>query len=507
MPVICNPPQGRPSRLRTVTLSLAFAGLAGLTGCASFTGTSQPSAKAIDAAKLGLNGPADAPQSAQTNTDASDVIVPDWWQAFGDAQLNALVAQALDSHPSVRVAQARVARTLAASDVAAALGQPQLNAGLDLTHQRFTAKGLYPAPIAGAVMDTGTLQVAGSWELDFFGKDRAALDAAVGQARAAQADTYAARMLLASNVVRSYFALARINAQIAVAQRTLAQRQQALQLVKDRVEAGLDTQLEQQQSESALPDARLALEALAEQKTLALHALAALISQPNVPLATDQPAQAAIKNIAIRQAMPMDLLGRRADIAAAKWRVEAATQDRNSAKAQFYPNINLTAFAGLSSIGLDRLLQSGSEQWGVGPAIRLPLFDGGRLRAQLQGKTADLDAAVENYNALVLDAVRDVADQLTSGQSITRQQTEQAAAQASAESAYSIALQRYKAGIGNYLQVLSAETAVLNQRRQAVDLTARALDTQVQLIRALGGGYADTTTAPTATLTSKATTP
>ena len=104
-------------------------------------------------------------------------------------------------------------------------------------------------------------------------------------------------------------------------------------------------------------------------------------------------------------------------------------------------------------------------------------------------------------------AVRDVADQLTSGQSITRQQTEQAAAQASAESAYSIALQRYKAGIGNYLQVLSAETAVLNQRRQAVDLTARALDTQVQLIRALGGGYADTTTAPTATLTSKATTP
>jgi len=151
------------------------------------------------------------------------------------------------------------------------------------------------------------------------------------------------------------------------------------------------------------------------------------------------------------------------------------------------------------------LLQSGSEQWGVGPAIRLPLFDGGRLRAQLQGKTAELDAAVENYNALVLDAVRDVADQLTSAQSIARQQTEQAAAQASAESAYSIALQRYKAGIGNYLQVLSAETAVLNQRRQAVDLTARALDTQVQLIRALGGGYADTATASPTPLSSQVT--
>jgi outer membrane protein TolC len=138
---------------------------------------------------------------------------------------------------------------------------------------------------------------------------------------------------------------------------------------------------------------------------------------------------------------------------------------------------------------LDKLLQTGSDQWGVGPAIRLPLFDGGRLRANLRGKAADLDAAVESYNALVIDAVHDVADQLTSARAIARQQTEQSAAQASAESAYAIAVQRYQAGLGNYLGVLSAETAVLNQRRQGVDLVARALDTQVQLIRALGGGY------------------
>jgi NodT family efflux transporter outer membrane factor (OMF) lipoprotein len=201
------------------------------------------------------------------------------------------------------------------------------------------------------------------------------------------------------------------------------------------------------------------------------------------------PAQSAIKKIATASKLPSDLLGRRADIAAARWRVEAATQDVGNARAQFYPNINLVAFAGFSSIGLDRLLGAGSEQWGVGPALRLPLFDGGRLRANLSGKTADLDAAIESYNAAVIDAVRDVADQLASTQAIARQQTEQRAAQTAAENAYEIAQQRFAAGLSNYLQVLNAETAVLSQRSQSVDLAARALDTQVALLRALGGGY------------------
>src|SRR5690606_25220852 len=117
--------------------------------------------------------------------------------------------------------------------------------------------------------------------------------------------------------------------------------------------------------------------------------------------------------------------GRRPDVAAARWRAEAAGQDVASAKAQFYPNINLVAFAGLSSIGLGQLLDMGSTQWGVGPAIRLPIFDAGRLRANLRGKTADLDAAVESYNAAVLEAVRETADAVTTLQSLARQQSQQ----------------------------------------------------------------------------------
>lgn len=460
---------------RCVRLPLSILVLATLSACASYTDDA-PKAQLLDEAAVGLSG-------ATTQVDAQ------WWRDFGDEQLTTLVAQALANNPNLKVAQARLERVQASYDSVRSSALPTVGLGADLTHQKYSSNFIYPPPMGGAILDTGTVQANASWELDFFGKNRTALDAAIGQVRAAQADAQAAQMLLASNVARSYFQWVRTNAQLAVAQRTLAQREQSKGLVQDRLNAGLDTQLELQQSESALPDARLQIEMLQEQQTLALNAIGALTGQQKTALALVPPAQATIKTVANITTIPMDLLGRRADIAAARWRVEAAVQDVGNAKTLFYPNINLVAFAGLQSIGFDKLIQSGSQQWGVGPAIRLPLFDGGRLRANLHAKSADLNAAIEGYNARVVDAVHDVADQLASRQSITRQQTEQAKAQASAEAAYSIATQRYKAGLGTYLNVLSAETSVLAQRRQGVDLAARALDTQVQLIRALGGGY------------------
>lgn len=471
-------PNRAGARRRLLRTTLYGAAILALSACASMDDTPAP-ARLHDAASLGL--PA---------ADATALAIPaQWWHGFGDAQLDRLIDEALASHPSLKVAQARLARAQAGADLMQAARGPQLNLGVDATRQLFTANGMVPKPLAGSVNETGTAQFSGSWELDFFGKNRAALDAALGQARAAQADADAARMLLASQVARSYFQLLRLHEQLGVTQRLLAQRTHALSLVQDRVQAGLDTKLELRQSEASLPDARLQLEALQEQSTLARHALAALLGQPGKALAIELPALSAIQPIAATNSLPSDLLGRRADIAAARWRVQAATEDIGVAQAQFYPNISLTAFAGFSSIGLDRLLNAGSQQWGVGPALRLPIFDGGRLRANLRGKSAELDAAIESYNGAVIEAVREVIDQLASAQAIGRQQTEQRAAQALAESAYEIALQRYQAGLGNYLSVLAAEASVLGQRRQGVDLAARALDTQVALIRALGGGY------------------
>ena len=450
----------------------------GLTGCADMSGIA-PAAVLRDAPSLGL------PPGAS----AGAPVAADWWQDFGDGQLDRLVAQALEGNPNLKLAQARLARAEAVTEVASAASVPQIGAQLDQTRQRYTANGAVPPPLAGSTRSSGTAQLNANWELDFFGKNRAALDAALGSLQAAKADAQAARVLLASNVVRSYFQLVRLNEQAGLARRTLAQRTETFKLVQDRVNAGLDTRLELRQSEGSLPEARLQLESLQEQMALARNALGALIGQSDVAAAFIPPAQAAIKNVSSATAIPADLLGRRADITAARWRVEAALNDVASARTQFYPNINLVAFAGFSSIGLDRLFNTGSQQWGAGPALRLPIFDAGRLRANLRGKTADLDAAVESYNAAVLDAVHDASDQLASSQAIGRQQTEQQAAQQSAEGAYDIAVQRYRAGLGTYLNVLTAETSVLAQRRAAVDLAARALDTQVGLIRALGGGY------------------
>jgi NodT family efflux transporter outer membrane factor (OMF) lipoprotein len=204
------------------------------------------------------------------------------------------------------------------------------------------------------------------------------------------------------------------------------------------------------------------------------------------------PRLAQFKPLAVPSELNADWLARRADIAAARWRVEAARAQVDVARAQFYPDINLAAFAGYQSLGFDQLLKSNSFQWGVGPAIRLPIFEGGRLRANLAASSADTDAAIASYNAAVIDAMRDVADQSQAVQATVRQQREQAQALFAAEGAYDIAQERYAAGLGNYLNVLAAETSVLAQRRQQADLAAQAIFSQIGVAQAMGGGWRPT---------------
>lgn len=464
-----------------VAVAIASSVVLTLSGCASSAGIAS-SAQPIAPASVGLDASATAP-----------TVAADWWRSFGDATLDDIVARALAGNPGLKVAQARLERAQAAVGVAQSADGVHVNGELDATRQRFSANSIYPPPLGGGIFTLGTAQIGASYEFDFFGRNRAAIEAAVGAQRAAQADVQAARILLASNVARTYVQLGRLFEQREVAARSLKSRDEILALIRQRVSGGLDTNVELRQGEGALPESRQQIEQLDEQIALGRHALAALTAQPPstydgliVPLRS-------VQALPVPGALPADLLGRRADISAARWRIEAAAGDVRSAKASFYPNINLTAFVGLSSIGLDRLARSGSEQYGVGPALTLPIFDAGRLRSNLRGKTADLDLAIESYNGAVLDAVHDTADQLSSVRSIERQQAEQANALAAAESAYDLATQRYKAGLGSYLTVLTAEASVLNQRRLGADLKARALDVQITLIRALGGGYVPAT--------------
>jgi NodT family efflux transporter outer membrane factor (OMF) lipoprotein len=468
--------------MKTRTCGPRLAGLALavlLAGCASTQGIVPAAA---------LKEPA-VPHAA---TEVAPVSAQ-WWREFGDPQLDALVEQALRDSPTLGVARARLRRAQSASALARTADQPQVNGQFDLTRQLYSENGLLPPPLGGSVRDNATAQVNANWELDFFGRNQAALLAALGSERAAAADVAAARVVLASNVARTYFQLVRLQEQLAVSQRTLQQREEQLKLVRQRVGAGLDTNLELRQSEGALPEARQQLEALQEQAQTTRNALAALVGANELPAVDKLPTLAALHPATGVPALPADLLGRRPDIAAARERVQAASQQVEQAKAEFYPSVNLVGFVGLTSLGLDKLFDLGSRQWGVGPAIRLPLFQQDRLRAGLSGRSADLDAAIESYNGAVLEAIHEATDAVASLQSLERQQAEQRQALAAAEGAYDIALQRYRAGLGTFLNVLSAETSVLNQRRLGVDLAARVLDARVALFRALGGGTDDQT--------------
>lgn len=440
----------------------------------------QPKLTAVQASALGVNPSGPQPVSAQ---------LPEWWKACGDAQLDALIDQALADSPTIQVAQTRLQRAQAQEMLSGGADRPQLQLTGKTDRQRFTEHGLYPPPVAGSTLTTGTLQLEGTWELDLFGRQRAEIEASIGQRRASEADLQAARLLLSSQVARQYVQVGRLQAQREVAVRTLAQREEVLALIHQRVEAGLDTNVELRQGQGAVPDTRQQIAALDEQISLARHALAVLTGRAPKSLDDLRVSLERLRPPDVPQSLPLDLLARRADVMAARWRVESARGMSDAARATFYPNIDLTSYAGYNAIGLSQVLQASSLQWGLLPAIHLPIFDGDRRLGNLSARVADQDAAVATYNQTVLQAVQETLDQVDSVRSVARQQGEQQAAQGHIESAHDLATQRYRAGLGAYLTVLSAESAVLAQHRQAVDLQARALDTRFALIRAVGGGW------------------
>jgi len=201
------------------------------------------------------------------------------------------------------------------------------------------------------------------------------------------------------------------------------------------------------------------------------------------------PALHPVKGAAVPASLPADLIGRRADLVAQRLRVESTLAGVQAARAQFYPNVNLMAFAGLSSLGLDRFIDLGSRTYGIGPAVRLPIFDGGALKANLAMRQADVEQAIDAYNGTLLRALREVADETSTLQSVRLQRESQLQALSAAQSAHQLAQQRYGAGLGNYLMVLSVESDYINQRRAQIDLKARELSAELGLVRALGGGY------------------
>ncbi len=414
-----------------------------------------------------------------------------WWERYGDAQLNALMDEALKFSPSLKIAQARVHQAEAIASRAEAASSPQLGLADRNNRQLFSGHGTTAPPVAGQWKWVNEATLNGTYEFDFWGKNQSAIEAAVGFTHALEVDAYAARLVLVTNLLRSYVRLQQAYQQLDIATATLAQRQRVLELTQQRVRARIDSTVDLKQAESLLPAAKLQIAQINEAIELSKAELGALAGQgPDRGLALTRPAMREARTTLLPGDVPAELIGRRPDIVAQRWRVEAAGKEITNAKAQFYPNISLTAFIGLQSLGFPNFNDAASRITGIGPAFSLPLFDGGRLKSNLAGRNAGYDYAVEQYNATVIDAVRDVVSQLVSLRGIEEQRALQREAVANAGDAYQLALQRYRGGVGNYLQVLSAELQKLSSERQQSDLDMRAIELDIGLARALGGGFA-----------------
>ncbi|KQY92548.1 multidrug transporter [Caulobacter sp. Root1455] len=425
-------------------------------------------------------------------SDAAAWPTDAWWKAYGDAQLDTLIDEALVGSPTLAQAEARLRRAQALANQAKAAQLPSLsvNAGVERAKQSYN-NGIPPDFVPQGYNNYGRLGLDFSWELDFWGKNRAAVAAATSEARAAQADAAQARLMLATSVAAAYADLARLYAERDVAERSVALRLETESLVRDRVANGLDTRGELRQAQAGPPNARSELAAIDEQIAQTRNGLAALLGAgPDRGLAIARPSVANLKPFGLPANLAADLIGRRPDVVAAKWRAEASSKRIGQAKAAFYPNVNLAAAVGVQALHLDQLLESGSDVGSVGPAVSLPIFEGGRLKANLRAAEADRDGAVAAYDSAVTQALRDVADVAASERALNTRLAESRAALDANEDGFRIARLRYQGGLSTYQNVLIAELAVLAQRRVVADLESRALTLDVALVRALGGGFA-----------------
>lgn len=414
-----------------------------------------------------------------------------WWRGYGDAQLNTLEDEALKGSPSLAAAEARLRRAQAQIAQARSADLPQVSLGASAAEakQSYNA-GIPPAFVPHGYNDIGRLALDFSWELDFWGRNRAAVAAATSEAKAAEADAAQARLTLSTAVASTYAELARLYAQRDVAEQAVRLRQETSDLVARRVANGLDTRAESEQARAGPPTSKAELSALDEQIALTRNALAALVGAgPDRGLAIARPGATTLKPFGLPANLPADLIGRRPDVVAAKWRAEAATARTRQAKAAFYPDINLAGFVGVQSLYLDKLFSSGSDIGQVGPALRLPIFEGGALRAGLRGAEADRDAAVAAYDGALTQALREVADAAASEKALASRLVDARAALAANENAYRIARLRYEGQLSTYQSVLLAEQSVLTQRRVVADLESRAFALDIALVRALGGGF------------------
>lgn len=471
-----------PHAVRRLSSLPAISILVLLTGCATVPDLGPPPA------------PRPADQLATATSFAADAgafPADGWWSGFGDPQLGALIDEGLAGSPSLAAATARLASAAAQLRQAEAATLPGLSVdGSAGGIRQSQNQGFPPGLIPGTLRSTGRLAANFGFDLDLWGRNRAALRAATSDATAAAVDREQARLMLTTGIAASYARLGALFAERDVAAEALALAERAAALTTQRVEAGLDHAGAGSTAAARSAEARGALRAVDQQIALTRNALAALLGAgPDRGLAIAPPRLDARPALLLPPSLPLDLMGRRPDVVSARLRAEAAAARIEVARADFYPSVNLSAVVGLQSIGLGDLLRGGSLFANLGPALHLPIFDGGAIAARYRNARAGFDLAVADYDQRLVEAFRDVADAVSAKRATIDRLALARDQQAAALNARRVAELRYRQGLSSQLQLIAADEATLAARRAVSALENQSVLDDIALIRALGGGY------------------
>ncbi|MEO6227474.1 MAG: efflux transporter outer membrane subunit [Thermomonas sp.] len=429
--------------------------------------------------------------AALGKVNVSDAAWPDdhWWTSLGDPQLDTLIAEALASSPAIDAADARTRKALAQSGLADATRKPTLGAGAQVLGLQIP-ETLAGDKIGGSFSVAELLTLNLKYNPDLWGLDKAKWQAAVGNARASEVDAQAARLTLAANIARTYVTLAQAFDGLDAANAEATRADALVSLNQQRIKAGLDNTIALNQNRSTSSSAKQQAQAAQQQIDVLRNALAALAGAgPDRGLQINRPTLA-IPEITLPSRLPSDLLARRADIVAARWRVEAAAHGIDASEAAFYPTINLSMMVGLAAGNLGDLFGSKALLINGGPGLTLPIFEGGRLRNQLMGSNADYDLAVASYNQTLVGAIHDVTDAVQAGRALDAQIITTRQARDTAGKAHALVQQRYRAGLATQLDVLAAQRPLLQLDQQLAALNAKRRTAVIDLDQALGGGIA-----------------
>jgi NodT family efflux transporter outer membrane factor (OMF) lipoprotein len=456
-----------------------------ISGCIG-TGGIEPQGSALPADSLATD------EAIQRAAQDAHWPMAQWWRAYGDGQLDHWIELAAQGNPSLAMAAARVREARAMAGIAESAESLQVNGQTSLKRHNWGADQFYgPGELADTTTWDNNASLGLSYSLDLWGRESNASERALDLAHMTAAQERQAQLELQDNIVRAYIQFSLNYAQRDIVQATLAQQQQILDLAQRRLKGGIGTHFEVSQAETPLPETHRQMDALDEAIALSRNQLAALAGKgPGDGATLQRPTlslQAALK---LPSALPAQLLGQRPDVVASRWRVAAQARGIDIAHAGFYPNVDLVGSLGYMATGGGMLefLAGKKFNYSVGPAISLPIFDGGRLRAELGEAAAGYDAAVAQYNQTLITALKSISDQLIRRESMDKQQVFASESVASARKTYDIAMIAYQRGLTDYLNVLNAQTLLFHQQQIQQQVQAARLSAHAELVVALGGG-------------------